>query len=108
MLNIPIQIDSAIKAFLNNISMKTPIEKAYLFGSYAKGNYDENSDVDLAIFSRYFNDKDRLDNFRLLFLEAMNFSVDLQPQPFTEDDLNNPEGLVYEILKTGFEIKIDQ
>ncbi len=108
MLNIPIQIVSAIKAFLNNISMKIPIEKAYLFGSYAKGNYDKNSDVDLAIFSRYFNDKDRLDNFRLLFLEAMNFSVDLQPQPFTEDDLNNPEGLVKEILKTGIEIKLDQ
>ena len=88
--------------------MKIPIEKAYLFGSYAKGNYDENSDVDLAIFSPYFNDKDRLDNFRLLFLEAMNFSVDLQPQPFTEDDLNNPEGLVKEIFKTGIEIKLDQ
>ena len=108
MPNLPVQIDRTIKEFLYNISMKIPIEKAILFGSYAKGNYNENSDVDLAIFSRYFNDKDRLDNFRLLFLEAMNFSVDLQPQPFTEDDLNNPEGFVKEIFKTGVEIEINQ
>lgn len=106
MSNIPVQIDTAIREFLNNVSMKIPIEKAILFGSYAKGNYTEDSDVDLAIFSRYFNDKDRLDNFRLLYLEAMNSSVDLQPQPFTEDDLLNPDGIVKEIFKTGIEIEM--
>lgn len=106
MSNIPVQIDQAIKEFLINVSKKIPIDKAILFGSYAKGNYTESSDVDLAIFSSYFNDKDRLDNFRLLFLEAMNFSVDLQPQPFTEDDMLFPEGIVKEILKTGIELKM--
>ena len=25
------------------------VQKAYIFGSYAKGNYDDNSDIDLAI-----------------------------------------------------------
>lgn len=106
MSSIPVQIDQAIKEFLINVSKKIPIDKAILFGSYAKGNYTENSDVDLAIFSSYFNDKDRLDNFRLLFLEAMNFSVDLQPQPFTEDDMLFPEGIVKEIFKTGIELKM--
>lgn len=106
MSSIPVQIEQAIIEYLANISKLIPIDKAILFGSYAKGNYNDDSDVDLAIFSRYFNDKDRLDNFRLLFLEAMNFSVDLQPLPFTEDDLLNPQGFVKEIFKTGVEVKM--
>lgn len=105
MSNIPIQVEKTIKAYLESISKKIPIDKAILFGSYANGNYTSDSDVDLAIFSSYFNDRDRLESFRLLFLEAMNFPLDLQPQPFTEDDMLNPEGLVTEIFKTGIEIK---
>lgn len=47
MSNIPVQIDSAIREFLYNISKKIPIDKAILFGSYAKGNFTEDSDMDL-------------------------------------------------------------
>lgn len=106
MSGIPVQIEQAIMEFLSNVSKKIPIDKAILFGSYAKGTYTKDSDVDLAVFSHYFDDKDRMENFRLLFLEAMNFSVDLQPQPFTEEDLKNPEGIVKEIFNTGIEIKL--
>ena len=35
-------------------------------GSYAKGTYTKDSDVDLAVFSHYFDDKDRMENFRML------------------------------------------
>ncbi|GAB6107416.1 nucleotidyltransferase domain-containing protein [Fusibacter bizertensis] len=106
MPNVPIQIENAIKEYLSIISKMIPIDKAVLFGSYAKGNYNEDSDIDLAIFSSAFNNQNRIESFRLLFLEAMNFPIDLQPQPFTEDDLLNPEGLVKEIFRTGIELKM--
>ncbi|WP_356711834.1 nucleotidyltransferase domain-containing protein [Paenibacillus sp. CECT 9249] len=41
------------------ISSEIPVKKAVLFGSYAKGTFDEESDVDLAVFSDYFEDKSR-------------------------------------------------
>lgn len=106
MSNVPIQIENTIKEYLSIISKMIPIDKAILFGSYAKGNYNEESDVDLAIFSSSFNNQNRIESFRLLFLEAMNFSIDLQPQPFTKDDLLNPEGIVKEIFRTGIEMKM--
>lgn len=106
MSSIPIQIERVIRDYLEAISKKIPIEKAILFGSYAKGTFTKDSDIDLAIFSNVFTNDNRLDDFRLLFREAMEFPVDLQPQPFTKDDLINPEGIVKEIFKTGVEIKI--
>lgn len=106
MLNVPAQVESTIKAYLENISKIIPIDKAILFGSYAKGNFSVDSDIDLAIFSSYFDGKDRLESFRLLFLEAMEFPLDIQPQPFTKDEMLKPDGIVSEIFKTGIEIKM--
>ncbi|HAS73691.1 MAG TPA: nucleotidyltransferase [Clostridiales bacterium UBA8960] len=106
MPNIPVQVEKTIIAYLESVSKIIPIDKAILFGSYAKGNYDDNSDIDLAIFSSYFDNLDRIDSFRLLFLKAMEFPLDLQPQPFTKEDMLNPEGIVTEIFKTGVEIKM--
>lgn len=33
------------------------VEKLVLFGSYATGNYHDDSDIDVAVVSRYFMDK---------------------------------------------------
>ena len=38
-----------IKSIVSRIGEKYGIKKAYLFGSYARGNANENSDVDLII-----------------------------------------------------------
>ena len=40
-----------IKEYVNPIARKYPIDKVILFGSYARGNANESSDVDLAIDS---------------------------------------------------------
>ena len=39
------------KNFINPIVNKYPIDKVILYGSYARGNANESSDVDLAIDS---------------------------------------------------------
>lgn len=42
-------ICEAIKSAIFPIAEKYQIEKVYLFGSYARGDYDEESDIDLRI-----------------------------------------------------------
>ena len=42
-------INDIVGKFVNLISDEFPIKTAYLFGSYAKGNARDYSDVDLAI-----------------------------------------------------------
>ncbi|NLJ78112.1 MAG: nucleotidyltransferase domain-containing protein, partial [Tissierellia bacterium] len=42
------------------------LDRAFIFGSYAKGNYNENSDIDLAIFSEAFKDMDPVEGIKFL------------------------------------------
>ena len=47
----------AINKFKKNISKKLQIKKLILFGSYARGDYHEDSDVDLILVSPAFRRK---------------------------------------------------
>ena len=42
---------------------------------------------------------------QLMFLRR-NFSVDIEPHPFNEEDFNISNPLAYEIMKTGFEFHL--
>lgn len=45
--------DSAIKTYINEIKiiLGTDFEEAVIYGSYARGDYDEESDIDIAVFT---------------------------------------------------------
>ena len=105
---IPEYIQKIIKSYIDNLSSKISVEKVVLFGSYAKGNSHKDSDIDIAIFSDYFRNMTRADGIYFLLLPAMDYDVDLEPQPFTMDEYGEPTGLVKEILSTGIEIKFDK
>jgi len=47
---------------------------------------------------------EEIEGFRFLILQAMDYNVDLQPQPFTLQDFREPLGIVEEIIKNGIEI----
>jgi len=104
MAAIPEPIQEIIKDYINKIRKQIPVEKAFLFGSYAQGTYTPDSDIDLAIFSSHFENMERIEGFRFLVLQAMDYDVDLQPQPFTLQDFREPLGIVEEIIKNGIEI----
>lgn len=79
-------------------------DKIILFGSYAKGNFNEHSDIDIAvIFDDYDNAVKR--QFELLKLTRQVDSR-IEPHPFREKDftVNNP--LAYEILVSGEELHL--
>jgi predicted nucleotidyltransferase len=103
---IPKPIQEIIEDYVRKIGSQIPVEKAILFGSYAKGTYTADSDIDLAIFSDYFAQAEKIEGFRFLFLQAMNYGIDLQPQPFTVQDFREPVGIVEEIVKSGIEIPL--
>ena len=41
-----------IKKLTEPIFREYGVEKAYVFGSYARGDYNENSDIDIIIYSK--------------------------------------------------------
>ena len=97
------QIDFCINAFLQKVRRKYRISRAYIFGSYAKGDSREWSDIDLAIVSPDFSD----DLFEeMVYLMRLAASIDdrIEPRPFTKEAFNRNDPLVDEIEKHGIQI----
>lgn len=101
---IPESIQKIIENYITNLSKQISIQKVILFGSYAKGTTHKYSDVDIAVFSDYFRNMSRVDGIHFLLLSAMDYDIDLEPQPFTMDEYEDPVGLVQDIIRTGIEI----
>ncbi len=78
------------------------VQKAYLFGSYANGQYDENSDIDLAIVMN------KLSNSFTTQVELMKigrkFDTRIEPHPFEESDFNAAHPFANEIQNKGIQL----
>lgn len=98
-----LKVASDYLAFLIN-EKKYRIQKAYLFGSYSKGNFNEDSDIDLAIVIPGL--KDIIETQIQLMVLRRKFSIDIEPHPFNEADFNYSNPLAYEILTNGIELQL--
>ncbi len=89
MAAIPIDIINNIKKYIHALEERGfPISLAYLFGSYAHGNWNEWSDIDLAIISEQFEGNRFLDKEKI---REIHRAIDLRisPLPFTPEDFEN-------------------
>jgi len=102
-------IEKEIRSFYKRISKKIKIDGIYLFGSYAKGNATEDSDVDIAVLSEEFEG--------IRFFDATKISkiiihetypeldfADFEIHPYKTDEFTEDDPFVAEILKTGIRI----
>ena len=98
MADIPNRIQSIITQYLASLKAHGfPIQKAILFGSYASGNANQWSDIDLALVSNEFEgvrftDKDKIREITIAV------SYDLEVLPFNPNDFTPSDPLVKEIL----------
>ncbi len=73
-----------------------------LFGSYAKGNFNDDSDIDIAvIFKDYKSFPDM--QFELMKLRRKVDSR-IEPHPFRESEFDTSNPVVNEIIKYGKEL----
>ena len=107
MVKIPSRIIDTIEKFIELLKQENiRIEKVILFGSYAKGTYRLDSDIDLAIISPDFKEENCIKNMTLLLCKANILKADIQTIPFSVEEYNEPKGLLEEILNTGVELKV--
>jgi predicted nucleotidyltransferase len=81
------------------VKSKYDYVKIFLFGSYAKGNFNKDSDIDIAIVLKDFSNlvDIQLDLMRL----RRNIDSRIEPHPFREKDFNISDPIVNEIIKYG-------
>lgn len=91
------------KLYIRHIPDNLEFKKAYLFGSYAKGNEHSDSDSDIAVVIG------KMDDFFDVQMQLMRLrrKIDLriEPHPILEGDFNIQNPLAYEIQNTGIELK---
>ncbi|MDR2907770.1 MAG: nucleotidyltransferase domain-containing protein [Bacteroidales bacterium] len=91
-----------VRQYANALSPSFDYKEIILFGSYAKGTYTKDSDIDVAvIFADYDN---RLDKQVELMKMTRKIDSRIEPHPFRERDFVQTNPLVNEILKYGQEI----
>jgi predicted nucleotidyltransferase len=88
--------------YILNVNRKFHIEKAYLFGSFAKGTQHRDSDIDLAIV--FQNVEDIIEMQILLLQLRSEDDLLIEPHPFLYSDFNFSNPMVAEILKDGIEL----
>jgi predicted nucleotidyltransferase len=93
------------KRYANDARRVLPVDRVWLFGSYAKGTATEQSDIDICFFLDNFGGRRRVDILReLLGLINGYDGVFFEPTVFPTAEIQNDNPFVKEVLRTGREI----
>lgn len=104
--NIAEKVEAIAREYVNDVKKHIVVNKAIIYGSFARGNFDQSSDLDIAIFSEDFNDKKFVEATAFLFSLARRFNdICIEPVGFTNTDLNQDNPFIKEIIDTGKEIE---
>ena len=93
-----------VKNYANDVRRVFPIDKAFLYGSYAKGTADELSDVDVCFFISGYNGKTRFEISLQLFKLCEGYKAYIEPRVFETAEIERNNPFVNEIIRTGHEI----
>lgn len=85
------------KKYKAMVAERLPLKALYLYGSYSKGNYREDSDIDIAVVVDSLSDN-YFDDTPLLWKLRRRISNLIEPVLLLED-MDNP--LYRDITKTG-------
>lgn len=100
------KIGETIKSYVDDVRNVMPVDKAVLFGSYAKGIATEQSDIDICFFLQNFEGKRRVDVlYELLGLTHKYKGVYFEPAVFPTEEIERGNPFVKEILRTGVEVE---
>ena len=85
------------RKYKDMVAEHLPLNALYLFGSYSKGGYTDESDIDIAVIVSH-RSENYFEDVPLLWRLGRKINYLIEPVLLTDDD-NNP--LYSDILKTG-------
>ncbi|VEN73620.1 Nucleotidyltransferase [Candidatus Desulfarcum epimagneticum] len=104
MLRFPDEVKKKIDLYIKTLNENNvPIKEAILFGSYARGDYHQWSDIDIALVSDIFVG-DRMDDKDKIRRVTLSVGSEIEVLPFSPRDFNLKNPLVREIIQTGIRL----
>ena len=100
--NVDVDILKTVEEYIKKISNYYNIQEVYLFGSYAKGTNNEDSDIDIAVIIN--SDSNTFDLMVELMMFTQNIDFRIEPHPIKVKDFEEGNPFVQEILDTGIKI----
>jgi predicted nucleotidyltransferase len=99
-------VNQIIKKYVSEVKMLYPIDKVYLYGSYANNTAQWDSDVDLCFFSECFTEQNIMKIIGQLYelKRRYNKTICLEPNAFPLSEIDNDNPFIKEILRNGTEI----
>jgi len=103
MVKVKSSVKKSILRTIKYLQKQISITEVILFGSYASGTPHEHSDIDIAVVSPDFENKDLSFKADIFSRAKINCSIDVDIHPFTNTSLKNarPTNFMGHILKTG-------
>ena len=100
--NVDVNILDIVKEYIQEISKYYKVQEVYLFGSYAKGTNNEDSDIDVAIIIN--SNENTFDLLVELVMYTENIDLRIEPHPIKGKDFEEGNPFVQEILETGLKV----
>ena len=97
------QVNEIALRYANNIREHVQLRRLYVYGSYAKGTFTAESDIDIAVVADGFSGDIIEDRWMLMKLRR---TVDnrIEPHPFSTKDFNESDPMAKEVMETGIRI----
>ncbi len=103
MVTIKSSVKKTLLRTIKYLQQHIRITEVILFGSYATGTSQKHSDIDIAVISPDFENKDLRYKADICSRAKINCSIDVDIHPFTAKSLKNarPTNFMGHVLKTG-------
>ena len=103
MVKVKNSVKKSIVRTIKYLQDRISITEVILFGSYASGTPHKYSDIDIAVVSPDFENKDVSFKADIFSKAKINCSIDVDIHPFTDKARKNarPTNFMGHILKTG-------
>lgn len=88
------------RSFGKLVQKELDVKNIYLYGSYAKGNFSKDSDIDIAVIGDDFIG-DPIEDTMLLMGIRRKVDYRIEPRPFRTSDFNKSNPISKEIMETG-------
>lgn len=97
------RVEDIIEKYSRLVKEEVDVKHVYLYGSYAKGNYSSDSDIDVAIVGDDFSG-DPIEDTLMLMKIRRKIDCRIEPRPFKTSDFITSNPLAREIMNTGIKV----